>query len=565
MGFTRREFFVLGGVGLTAACSSSTDETPLAETQADDQAPPESTTPVDSEPTPETVPQTTVPPLVDAPPFTGEPPFGLGVASGDPDATSVVLWSRLVNPDGQTLSAAEHQVAIDVATDAEFTTIVLSEIVTTTADHGHSIHFVADGLSENSWYWYRFRAGESTSTIGRTRTTPAAELTTDTPLRLGFASCQHWESGTYAAHRHLVDAELDLFVWLGDYMYEGGPRPQGVTTANGERVHSGPEVETLEGYRSRYAQYKSDPHLQAHHAARPWIVTWDDHEVDNNYANLITEDGQSEDDFLARRTAAHQAWWEHMPVRLAAPASGSDFPIYRTIDWGTLASIHMLDGRQYRDDQPVDGEPIEIGGLGGLGVHRLGPTALDPAHSMLGSVQRQWLEGAVAESEATWTVLGNQVFMHGLNILPGTTPATNTDTWDGYFGERQELLSNLASSADNLVVLSGDFHASSTAELRVDPFDLDLPVVGTEFMAPAISSIFPPNLTPLAPAVLGFNPQVTHFETRNGYMTCEVTLDSWTTTLYSLDDVTAESSPIAETAQFTVRAGVPGVSEFTVS
>jgi alkaline phosphatase D len=328
-------------------------------------------------------------------------------------------------------------------------------------------------------------------------------------------------------------------------------------------VHNSAEVETLDGYRRRYAQYKSDPSLQAHHAARPWLVTWDDHEVDNNHAGLNSEDGQASAAFAERRLAAHQAWWENMPVRIEPPNSG-EFRIYRTSRWGDLVDIHMLDGRQYRAPQPTDGDSVVLPGVGDLGVKLLGPTALDPEHSMLGSEQRAWLEGQLDSSTATWNALGNQVYMHGLNAFPGPTPATNTDTWDGYAGERKALLERVAGEGDsNLVVLSGDFHASSVGDVRADPFELDGPVLATEFMAPAISSAFPSVLRDLAPLMLGINPQIRHFASDNGFMTCEVTPSTWTTKLHLLTDATSESSTVAVAATFTVDAGTAGVSSIT--
>lgn len=501
--------------------------------------------------------------MVDAPAYDGAAPFALGLASGDPDASSVVFWTRLrVDPlSPGPFSDADVAVALDVATDDGFTDLVHSALHDAPAALDHSVHAVVSELDSNSWYWYRFRLGEHISSSGRTRTVPAGG---DDPMRLGFSSCQNWESGGYAAHAHLADADLDLFVWLGDYIYEYGPGNRGVVSSAGDRIHNTPEVTDLAGYRQRYALYKSDPALQAHHRARPWIVTWDDHEVDNDYAGAATEDGQDDASFRERQRAAHQAWWENMPVRLNRP-EGELFPIHRTIQWGDLADIHMLDGRQYRDPQPTDGDPIPLEGAENLGILTLGPTARDPEHTMLGSEQLAWLETQVRESSTTWTVLGNQVYMHGLNAFPGADPATNPDSWDGYHGERQALLSTLAATSNNLVVLSGDFHSSTTADLRADPFDLETPIIGTEFMAPAISSTFPTQLRTLAPLVITFNPQVRHFDPDNGFMTCEVTSTSWTTRLHRLDDVTAEDSSIAEVARFTVAAGTPGLATITIA
>lgn len=508
---------------------------------------------------------TTIPPVqpVLSPSYSGDAPFALGVASGDPDDTSVVLWTRLrvdpFSPGG--FAEADLEIAVDVARDDGFSDLVHSALHAAPSSFDHSVHALVEALDPDSWYWYRFRLGDHTSAIGRTRTTPSDG---DTPLRLGFSSCQNWESGSYAAHRHLATTDLDLFVWLGDYIYEYGPGNQGDVGSAGSRVHTSPEVTNLAGYRERYALYKSDPSLQAHHAARPWIVTWDDHEIDNNYAGLSSEDGQDPDGFVERRRDAHLAWWENMPVRLDPPTADR-FEIHRTIRWGSLAHLHMLDGRQYRDAQPTDGDPVILPVVGDLGVRTLAETARDPNQSMLGPEQRQWLENEVSSSQPSWNILGNQVYMHGLDAFPGAAPATNTDTWDGYHGERLELLTNLTSSSDNLVILSGDFHSATAADVRADPFDLSGPIIATEFMAPAISSSFPELLRDLAPLVVGFNPQVRHFEPDNGFMTCEVTPTRWTTELHRLVDVTAEDSDIAVTARFTVRAGSPGIATVELS
>jgi len=294
------------------------------------------------------------------------------------------------------------------------------------------------------------------------------------------------------------------------------------------------------------------------------LITWDDHEVDNDYAGLVPEDDQDENTFRIRRQEAQRAWWENMPVRLTPP-EGDRYDIYRTISWGELADIHMLDGRQYRDPRPTDGEPVALPGVGQFGVRTLGETARNPDHSMLGAEQRAWLEQQVSKSDARWNVLGNQVYMHGLNAFPGEVPTTNTDTWDGYHGEREALLLNLTRDARNLVVLTGDFHSSTVADLRADPYDASGSIVATEFMAPAISSTFPDALRALAPLMFMLNPQVRHFDPDNGYMTCEVTESTWTTRLYRLTDVTDESSAIAEVARFTVDDGTPGVATVEIT
>ena len=560
MALSRRELLI-GSVGLaTVGCTSSEDAaqrvdpngTADAQTGSPDAAVSDEQTDTSSTTEPELQ-------LVDAPEYDGGFPFQLGVASGDPDSASMVLWTRLIaTPD----PSLDLMVAVDLAIDENFDELVSSTLTTASAAYAHSVHQTPEGLDSDTWYHYRFRIGEHTSQTGRTRTLPAPGNDAPT-LRFGFSSCQNWESGAYAAHRHLAAEDLDLFVWLGDYIYEYGPGNSGDVSSAGQRVHDSPEVTTLDGYRQRYALYKSDPFLQAHHAARPWVVTWDDHEVDNNHATNATEDGQDMDAFMLRREAAYQAWWENMPVRVPPPVSGEDFIIYRSFEWGDLVHLHMLDGRQFRSPQVTDGDPVALPGLGNLGVRLLSDDSRNPEQSMLGSVQRQWLEAQVQSSTATWNVLGNQVYMHGLNAFPGEVPAINTDTWDGYFGERRGLLETIGGTDANLVVLSGDFHSSSAGDVRSDPFDPSGAVMATEFMAPAISSTFPEALRGLAPLVLAVNPQVRNFSPENGFMTCEVQAETWTTRLHTLTDVMDENSPIAITATFTVDAGSAGVASIS--
>lgn len=541
-----RRSFLAAGLGVITACTSATQEST-----------PTSSSVVSSTSTaPTTTVAETTSTAIPSPVYTGDPPFTLGIASGDPDQNSVVLWTRLL-PDEATASLGDNdqQLVWEIAVSDAFDEIVATGVSTAEARYGHTVHVIADGLEPDSWYSYRFRVGEHTSTTGRTRTTPPDDSTT--PLRLGFSSCQFWETGAYAAHRELAEQDLDLFVWLGDYIYEYGPNPRDVVVDGELRVHDTDEVVDLEGYRSRYALYKSDRFLQAHHAARPWLITWDDHEVDNNYNGLDAEDDQTEEEFLVRRRAAQQAWWENMPVR-TDPPEGDTLRIHRTITWGKLADIHMLDGRQYRDPRPTDGEAVQLPGVGDIGSRTLGPTALDPDHSMLGDEQEAWLTSAIADSAARWTILGNQVYMHGITAFPGT-PAINEDTWDGYFGNRKRLLEEIDEAiSGDLVVLSGDFHASTIAALRPDPFDLNGPVVGTEFMAPAISSQFPEQLRSIAPLALLLNPQVVDFNPDNGYMTCTVTTDTWVTERFSLAAFRDQDSAVLPTGTFTITAGSPG-------
>src|SRR4051794_12507762 len=266
-------------------------------------------------------------------------PFTLGVCAGDPDASSAVLWTRLTAGDGAALAAGDVVVTWELARDPDFSAPIQSGDVVAAADDGHSVHVVVDVAAAS---WYRFRAGPWTSPVGRVA--PAVGGT----VRLAATTCQHFETGFYAAHRDIAEWAPDLVMFLGDFIYEGASRPVGEDRV---RSHRGDEPRDLDAYRDRYAQYLGDADLQAARAVAPWLVIWDDHEVENNYAGLTSEDDDPVDVFRERRLAAYQAWWEHMPVRIPRPRADVDTIIYRTISWGTLADFVLLDGRQFRSDQ----------------------------------------------------------------------------------------------------------------------------------------------------------------------------------------------------------------------
>ena len=318
-------------------------------------------------------------PAIVSPRFVGHP-FTLGVASGSPSASGVVLWTRLA-PDplhGGGMDPVLVALRWEVASDERFASVVAFGSIDALPGRFHSVHVGVEGLRPDRWYWYRFSAGSEVSPIGRTRTLPAAR-TAVRQWRVGLGSCQQYEQGYFSAHRHLRDEDLDLMVFVGDYIYESS------RGNNLVRRHAAPEPRTLDDYRNRHAQYKTDPDLQLLHAAVPWLVTWDDHEVDNDYAGDQSED--LDPAFVARRSAAHQAYFEHMPLRDAARPHGSTMLLYARYDVGTLARFHLLDGRQYRSAQACPRS-----GRGGANV--VGDTCralFDERRTMLGAEQERWL------------------------------------------------------------------------------------------------------------------------------------------------------------------------------
>lgn len=286
-------------------------------------------------------------------------PFALGVASGDPDAASVVLWTKLapkpLEADGGMKPEAVN-VAWEVAEDERMKKVVTSGTAVATPQLGHSVHVLAAGLKPDRWYWYRFKAGDAVSPVGRTRTLPGPDAAPE-KLKFAFASCQHYEQGFYTAYEQMAKDDLDLVFHLGDYIYEYPHRERSRVV----RKHTGPtdgKLTTLADYRGRYMLYRADPFLRGMHAACPWFVTWDDHEVDNNYANDVQEaqrGGQrrmNSTEFLVRRAAAYQAYYEMMPLRARSLPHGPDMQLYRKASFGRLAEFFVLDTRQYRTPQP---------------------------------------------------------------------------------------------------------------------------------------------------------------------------------------------------------------------
>ncbi len=476
-------------------------------------------------------------------------PFTLGVASGDPDATSVVLWTRLAPEPftGGGMPTNDLDVLWEVSATDDFATIAASGTETATAAHAHSVHAVAQ-LEQGDWF-YRFRVGSYTSPIGVTRPAPAA----DAPLaqaKFAAASCQNFADGYYAAHRDIAEQRPDFTVWLGDYIYEGGGLPFDPDVV--AREHIGEEPKTLDDYRIRYAQYKSDPQLQASHATCPWFVIWDDHEVENNYAGLSPQDPADAAGFQARRFAAYQAWWEHQPVRLDPPVSADqEYRIYRDTQWGDLIELALLDGRQYRTDQAC--------GDATLNLDPPCPEALDPTRTMLGVEQEQWLIDTLSASTAAWNVIGNQVVLADATF---NGAILNYDQWDGYPVARARLLQAFADNdIQNLVVITGDIHLAAVAQLRAGDRGTGVNI-GAEFVTTSISSdgLIDDSL---ADVLKSFPDLVDAELTHRGYSLHTVTPERWTAEYRIVIDVDNPGSEVTSYGSYTVDAGSNSVTKAT--
>ena len=476
-------------------------------------------------------------------------PFMLGVASGDPTSSGAVLWTRLAprpfEPEGG-MPGFRPIIDWEVADDESFARIVRRGRYTAAPELAYSVHVELDGLAADRWYFYRFRSGEAVSPVGRVRTTPPAGA--NTPLRLGVASCQNYEQGLFTALEHLARERCDLVTHLGDYIYEYGAREGAV------RQHNTFEIRTVEDYRKRYSQYKLDPALQAAHAMCPWLVTWDDHEVDNNYAGEFGENGmESAEQMRARRAAGYQAWWEHQPVRVPRARSWADLDIRRTTDWGALARFWMLDTRQYRDDQACGD---------GTKTVPCGEWA-NPARSLMGAQQEQWLGDGLGTSRARWQVLGQQIPVAPFDNAAGPETRLYMDGWAGYPAARDRLLADIASkSKHRTVVLTGDVHANFANELRAGFDRPDREVVAAEFIGTSIAS--GGDGDPVwrgSNEALSENPHLKWHSARRGYMVCDVQPEAWTTEYREVAYVTRPGAPVTTPKKFRVEHGRPGITE----
>jgi alkaline phosphatase D len=472
-------------------------------------------------------------------------PFTLGVASGDPLPDSVVLWTRLA-PDplnGGGMPPRNVVVYWEVALDENMRRVVQRGVTLATPDLAHSVHVDVQGLKPNRWYWYRFRVGKELSPIGRTRTAPALNSSIQ-KLNFAFVSCQDWQNGYYTAYRHLADEDIELVVHLGDYIYEYGPQTSGV------RQHNSPEIVTLADYRNRHALYKTDPNQQAAHAAFPWIVTWDDHEVDNNYANLIPEDNQTRVELEQRRANAYKAYYEHMPLRISSLPNGANMQLYRRLTYGNLANFHVLDTRQYRTDQPCNDE-----------LQLRCPQAFDENATMTGTEQEQWLFQGLDQSPSRWNIIAQQTMFSQYDFDARPEIALfNMDQWDGYVAARQRIINFLNQRRpSNPVVITGDIHSSWVHDIKLDFNNPSSATIGTEFVGTSITSDFPNQFIAPVQAALSNNPHTKFFDGAfRGYVRCQITPEQWQSDYRVVSSIVDPNASIRTLASFVVQDGQPG-------
>ncbi|MER7245635.1 alkaline phosphatase D family protein [Kribbella sp. NPDC000426] len=495
-----------------------------------------------------------LPDLADAariPNRTGNRPlFTLGVASGDPLPDAVVIWTRLAPGPLEPFGGMDDR-AVDVewqvAEDESFRRVVRRGTAHARPEYAHTVHVDVRGLRPWRHYFYRFRAAGQLSPVGRTRTAPAPS---DEPaVSMAVASCQAFYDGFYTAYQDVVRRDHDVVLFLGDYIYEVGVGPTAGVRNQPVPVDFAGEIFTLDEYRARYALHKTDPDLQAAHAAAPWIVTLDDHEVEGNWAGYVSEDGLPHDDFLVRRANGFRAYWEHMPLRLDQSPDGPSIRLHRHLRYGRTADLSVLDTRQFRDDQ------TSTGGW-------LPPDAVstDPARTITGDAQERWLLDSLGRSTSRWNVVAQQVAMAQLDRKTGPELELPMDTWNGYTASRDRVLSGVRDrDVRNFVVLTGDLHRSVASDLRVNFADPSTPAVGSEFVTTSISSGKDgADTDATGRALLGENPHVKYQNVQRGYLSCRLDRSRWTSEFRVVDRVTTPGGTASTRATLVVEDGRPG-------
>lgn len=474
-------------------------------------------------------------------------PFTLGVASGAPLPDAVVIWTRLLPAefDPADLPAADVPVQWEVAEDEAFMRPVRTGQTLALASRAHTVHVDVRGLLPARPYYYRFHAGGITSRVGRTRTAPAPDAR-PAALRFAYASCQHWEQGYFGAYRHLVADDCDLVLFLGDYIYEYGPHPPDQPRP---RRHPTPALRTLADYRARHALYKSDPALQAAHAAAPWLHVWDDHEVINDYTGLTARDGSPR--FARLRAAAYRAFFEHQPIRFSALPADSEARIYGAVRWGDLAKLHLLDNRQYRDAHACLPPGRRTSELIDIGCAELA----DPQRTMLGAAQEAWLSQSLQTSGARWNIVAQTTLMAPIEQRRRIWP----DGWDGYPMARARLIEQLADpQVSNPVVLGGDVHGWWVSDLTRDFRDPAARAVATEVCGTSITSASGLAQWMADGAVLT-SPHLRWAQVdRRGYTLVDVARDRMTVRLQAMDDVSRPDPQAWTLAAFIIEDGTAG-------
>lgn len=482
--------------------------------------------------------------------------FTLGVASGEPRPDSVVLWTRLapqpLQPDGG-VPARAIPVVWEVAVDAQFSQIVRFGVAVAQPRSAHSVHVDVQGLSPGRSYFYRFRAGGRISPVGRTRTAPALEDHVER-LRMAVASCQHYEAGFFAVHREIAASDVDLVLFLGDYIYE---TEQPSFIAVRQHPHEFPDKVaqyTLSDYRVHHASYKLDADLRASHAAHPWLMVWDDHEVVNDYAGRESLEPRDQQVFVQLRAMAYQAYFEHLPVSPSRAPIGASMRMQERYQWGSLADIWTIDGRQFRDGHVCFGIH---GLLHGQALWRCA-AAERPERSMLGAEQEDWLAEGLAGSERIWKLIAQPTQIAPGGISTPLGPVVYADGWDAFPAARERLMAAIAQPrVPDVICLGGDVHRHVAANLRLDPRDLRSPIVGSEFVTSSVSSRGLSEF--LSSLVRRSNPDLLHLRgDERGYILLDLSPQQALCEFRATPHPVQRDAKLRTQARYVVERGVPG-------
>jgi len=478
-------------------------------------------------------------------------PFQLGVASGDTVADGFIIWTRLApDPfDPEALAPEAIPVAWEVASDEGLKKIVAKGQALARPDLAHSVHIDVRGLEPGRPYYYRFHCEGAVSRLGRALTMPTPRTPIDR-LKFAFASCSHLEQGYFSPYRDMIAQDPAFILHLGDYIYESS---WGTTV----RHHPGPEPLSLADYRAYHAAYKLDPDLQAAHAYCPWLFTWDDHEVANDYSKNEAPLTMDPVAFQKRKLAAYKAYYEHMPLRPYAKFSGGEMVMYQRVIYGDLAEIDITDARQYRDPIPCQ-EPDRHGG-------RLVDVAMcadyaNPARTMLGKTQETWLRNGFGRNDTRWNVLAHSLMFADFDQILGARQGAFTDSWGGYPASRRFILDVVkARSIPNVVTLAGDIHSNFVSDVKDNPLDPNSATLMSEFVCTSVTS--ESFNTALFQSLLPENPHIKFCDdTRRGYTMCDITKNAWRSDLRVADNIRVRGTTFRTHKSFVVENGRAGVS-----
>ena len=484
-------------------------------------------------------------------------PFALGVASGEPAPDGFVIWTKIAPKPlerGGGMPKKPVEVEWTVATDEGMRQLAQKGVAVAHPELAHSVHVEINGLQPARDYFYQFRIGGERSRIGRARTLPSPGAAV-AQLRFGVAGCQRYEDGFFTAFHRIAAERFDFVFHYGDYIYEfrvvrPGDGPRSVV-----RVMPGEpdECYTLEDYRHRYSLHQLDPDLQAAHASAPFVMSYDDHEVANDWAADTRGENTPPELFLLRRAAAFQAWYEHLPLRRAQMPRGPDILAYRRFVVGDLVTVNVLDTRLFRSAQAcADGPRVSTNCT----------EALQPSRTMLGDTQERWLNDGFRNTKARWTLLAQQVAMVHIDRNPDPKVISpNLDKWDGAVAARDRLFSAVESAKlDNLVVVTGDAHQNWAGELKKNFSDAKSATLGVEFVTTSVTAGLDGfDINENFKTLLQQNLHMKFFNSQRGYGRHLVTPGRWQADFQVLDKVSVPNGSMSTRKSFVIESGMSGL------